>query len=192
MRKQLHAIPAFFLLAAGLVVAPKPANAAPAERYLHVRVEDTTKSENVNVNVPLSMAETVLPAVNKGPLHDGRMTIPSAKANGIDIHAIMEAVRTAPDGQFVTVKEKDQDVSVSKEHGNIVVRVRDSKKSGQTVDATIPMNVVNALVSGTKSDELDVAAAIRAMGDAGDTLLITVQDATQHVRIWVDSRNTQD
>jgi hypothetical protein len=54
------------------------------------------------------------------------------------------------------------------------------------------MNVVNALVSGTKSDELDIAAAIRAMGDAGDTLLITVQDATQHVRIWVDSRNTQD
>jgi hypothetical protein len=194
MRKRLQAIPVLCLLAAGLVAATQSATAAPApaERYLHVRVEDATKGENVNVNVPLSMAETVLPAVNKGPLHDGRMTVPSAKANGIDIHAIMEAVRTAPDGQFVTVKEKDQDVSVSKVNGNIVVRVRNGKKSDQTVDATISMKVVNALVSGTQPNELDVAAAIRAMSDVGDTLLVTVQNATQHVRIWVDSRNTQD
>ena len=73
-----------------------------------------------------------------------------------------------------------------------MVRVRDSKNAGQTVDATIPMNVVNALVSGTQTDELDVAAALRALSDAGDTLLVTVQDATQHVRVWVDSRNTQE
>ena len=192
MRKQLIAIPVFCLLAAGLIATAQPSSAAPAERYLHVRVEDSTKSENVNVNLPLSMAETVLPAIHNGALHDGRMTIPVGKPNGIDIHAIMEAVRTAPDGQFVTVKEKDQDVSVSKVNGNIVVRVRDIKKSGQTVDATISANVVDALVSGTKSDELDIAAAIRALSDAGDTLLITVQDATQHVRIWVDSRNSQD
>jgi hypothetical protein len=191
MRKQLHALPIICLLAAGVTATAKPVGAAPAERYLHVRVDDSSKSESVNVNLPLSMAETVLPAVHNGALHDGRMAIP-AKSNGVDIHAIMEAVRTAPDGQFVTVKEKDQDISVSKVNGNIVVRVRDSKKAGQTVDATIPANVVTALVSGTKSDELDLAAAIRALSDAGDTLLITVQDATEHVRIWVDSRNSQD
>jgi hypothetical protein len=73
-----------------------------------------------------------------------------------------------------------------------VVHVENGKKSSENVDATIPMKVVNALISGTQTDELDVAAAIRALSDAGDTLLITVQDATQHVRIWVDSRNTQD
>jgi hypothetical protein len=192
MRKQFHALPIFCLLAVGLVGSAIPAGAAPAERYLHVRVEDSAKSENVNVNLPLSMAETVLPAVNKGPLHDGRMTIPTGHSNGIDIHAIMEAVRTAPDGQFVTVKDKDQDVSVSKLNGSVVVRVRDGKKVGQTVDATISVNVVNALVSGTNADELNIGAAIRALSDAGDTLLITVQDATQHVRIWVDSSNTQN
>ena len=60
------------------------------------------------------------------------------------------------------------------------------------MDATIPMKVVNALVSGTQTDELDVAAAIRALSDAGDTLLVTVQDATEHVRIWIDTRNTQE
>lgn len=192
MRKRIHVILLACLLAAGLVATAGSAIAAPAERYLHVRVEDTSKGENVNVNVPLSMAETVLPTVNKGPLHDGRVTIPSAKANGIDIHAIMEAVQKAPDGEFVTVKEKDQNVRVSKLNGNIVVHVENGKKSSENVDATIPMKVVNALISGTQTDEIDVAAAIRALSDAGDTLLITVQDATQHVRIWVDSRNTQD
>lgn len=192
MRKQIRMIPILCLLAVSLATTAASAIAAPPERYLHVRVEDSTKGENVNVNVPLSMAETVLPAVNKGPLHDGRITVPSAKMNGIDIHAIINSVRTAPDGEFVTVKEKTQDVSVSKRDGNIVIHVRDSKKSGQNVDATIPMKVVNALVSGTQTDELDVAAALRALSDAGDTLLVTVQDATENVRVWIDTRNTQE
>ncbi len=192
MRKQVRVIPIFCLLAAGLVATAASAIAAPPERYLHVRVEDSAKGENVNVNVPLSMAETVLPAVNKGPVHNGRITIPSSQMNGIDIHAIMTAVRNAPDGEFVTVKEKNQDVSVSKLNGNLVIRVRDGKKAGETVDATIPIKVVNALVSGTQQDELDVAAALRALTDAGDTLLVTVQNATQHVRIWIDARNTQE
>jgi hypothetical protein len=192
MRKQIRVIPIFCLLAAGLVATAGSATAAPPERYLHVRVEDSAKGENVNVNVPLSMAETVLPAVNKGPVLNGRITIPSAQMNGIDVHAIMVAVRNAPDGEFVTVKEKNQDVKVSKMNGNIVVHVRDGKKADETVDATIPMKVVDALVSGTQPDQLDVAAALRALTDAGDTLLVTVQNATQHVRIWIDARNTQE
>src|SRR5277367_4412563 len=141
MRKQVRVIPIFCLLAAGLVATAGSAIASPPERYLHVRVEDSAKGENVNVNVPLSMAETVLPAVNKGPVHNGRITIPSAQMNGIDVHAIMVAVRNAPDGEFVTVKEKNQDVKVSKMNGNIVVHVRDGKKADETVDATIPMKV---------------------------------------------------
>jgi len=192
MRKPFQIISTVCLLAASLAIAAGSAIAAPPERYLHVRVEDPAKGENVNVNVPLSMAETVLPAVNKGPMHNGRITIPSSQMNGIDIHAIVNAIRSAPDGEFVTVKQKDQDVSVSKLNGNIVVRVRDGKKAGETVDATIPIKVVNALVSGTQPDELDVAAALRALTDAEDTLLVTVQNATQHVRIWIDTHNSQE
>jgi hypothetical protein len=57
---------------------------------------------------------------------------------------------------------------------------------------TVPLKVVDALLSGTKNDELDVAAALRALSDAGDVLLVAVQDSNQRVRVWVDSRNTQD
>jgi ribonuclease HI len=52
--------------------------------------------------------------------------------------------------------------------------------------------VVDALLSNTKNNELDISAAIRALSDAGDALLITVEDASQHVRIWVDSKNASE
>jgi hypothetical protein len=192
MRKRLQAIAVFGLLAAGAMMAATSAMAGGPERYLHVKVEDSANGESVNVNVPLTMAEKVLPAVNHGNLHQGKVTISTAEMNGIDVRAILDAIRTAPDNEFVTVKQKNQDVSVAKSNGNIVVHVRDSSKQGEKVDVTVPMKVVDALFSSAKQDELDVAAALRALSDAGDTLLVTVQDATQHVRIWVDSRNTAE
>jgi hypothetical protein len=130
--------------------------------------------------------------VNKGSLHNGHVTIGKADLNDVDVRAILDALRTAQDNEFVTVKEKDQEVRVAKSNGNIIVHVRDSGKEGQKVDVTVPMKVVDALLSTAKENELDVAAALRALSDAGDALLVTVQDATQHVRIWVDSHNTQD
>ncbi|MGA7223397.1 MAG: hypothetical protein WA603_21530 [Candidatus Acidiferrales bacterium] len=169
-----------------------PVVAAPAERYLHVRVEDPAKGESVNVNVPLSMAEKILPTVNKGSLHNGHVTIHHAEFNDVDVRAILDAIRTAPDNEFVTVKQKDQDVRVAKSNGNLIVHVRDTAKGGEKVDVTVPMKVVDALLSTAKQNELDVAAALQALSAEGDALLVTVQDATQHVRVWVDSRNTQD
>jgi hypothetical protein len=192
MRKGLRSLAAVCLSAA-IVAGTAPAVlAAPVERYLHIKVDDPSKGESVNVNVPLSMAEKILPTVNKGSFHNGHVTIGKADLNDVDVRTILDAIRTAPDNEFVTVKEKDQDVRVAKSNGNLIVHVRDAGKDGQRVDVTVPMKVVDALLSTAKENELDVAAALRALSDAGDALLVTVQDATQHVRIWVDSRNTQD
>jgi len=192
MTRKLQAIAIAGLLAAAAMMMAASAMAATSERYLHVRVEDSAKGESVNVNVPLSMAEKILPAVNHGNLHQGKVTISTSEMNGIDVRAILDAIRTAPDNEFVTVKQKDQDVRVAKSNGNLVVHVRDSSKEGQKVDVTVPMKVVDALFSTAKQDELDVAAALHALSDAGDTLLVTVQDATEHVRIWVDSRSAAE
>jgi hypothetical protein len=191
MRKQLCGIVTVCILAAMVAAAPA-AMAAPGERYLHVRVEDAAKGESVNVNVPLSMAEKILPTVNKGNLHNGHVSIGSTEMNDVDVRALLDAVRTAPDNEFVTVKEKDEDVRIAKLNGNIVIHVRDAKKGGQKVDITVPMKVVDALLSNAKDNELDVSAAIRALSDAGDALLITVEDATEHVRIWVDSKSASE
>ena len=194
MRKGIRAIGvccALALTMANLAVTAMAAP-APAERYLHVKVDDATKGESVNVNLPLSMATAILPTINKGNLHNGHVTIGEADFNGVDVRALLDALRTAPDNEFVTVKQKDQDVRVAKSNGNLIVHVLDKSKDGQKVDVTIPMKVVDALFSTVKDNELDVAAAIRALSDAGDAVLVTVQDATEHVRIWIDSHSASE
>lgn len=167
------------------------AMAAPAERWIHVKVDDTTKGELVRVNVPLSFAEKVLPTINHGELRDGKVRIGAAHMDDVDLRALLDAIRTAPDNEFVTVQSKDEDVRVAKSNGNLVVHVRDTRKDDQKVDITVPMTVVDALLK-SGSNELDLVAAIHVLENLGDTTLVTIHDATQNVRIWVDSRNTAE
>lgn len=193
MRRRTRIGAVVCVLAAGVIMLlAVPAMAAPADKYLHVNVEDPANDGSVHVNVPLSMAEKILPAINNHDLHDGKVSIHNAEMNGVDVRALFDAVQTAPDNEFVTVKDKDSDVRVAKSNGNIIVHVIDKKNKEQKVDVTVPMKVVDALLSTTKNDELDIAAALRALSDAGDVLLVTVQDSSEKVRVWVDSRNTQD
>jgi hypothetical protein len=192
MRRRTQIAKLFCMLAAGMMALVGSAMAASAEKYLHVNIQHPTRDGSVNVNVPLSMAERILPAINNHELHDGKVSIHNAKMNGVDVRALLDAVRTAPDNEFVTVKDKDSDVHVAKANGNIIVHVIDKKNKEQTVDVTVPLRVVAALFSTAKNDELDIAAALRALSDAGDVLLVTVQDSSEKVRVWVDSRNTQD
>jgi hypothetical protein len=191
MRTRLQAgAVALALLASAVIGAAVPVLAAGGERYLHVKVQDDKKGESVNVNVPLSMAEKIIPAINNKDLHNGCVTIHEADMNGVDVRAILDAVRTAPDNEFVTVTERNQNVRVAKSNGNIIVHVRDHENHEQAVDVTVPMSVINALFSAAKRDELDIAAALRALGDTGNSLLVTVHDASQNVRVWVDSNAT--
>jgi hypothetical protein len=192
MTKGLRRAAVLCLLATGTLTAATAAMAGTTERYLHVKVDDAKNGESVNVNVPLSLAEKILPAVNKGNLHAGKVTVGDIDTDGVDIRGILDAIRSAPDNEFVTVKQKDQEVRVAKSNGNLIVHVKNNDKDGERVDVTVPMKVVDALFSTAKKDELDIAAAIRALSDAGDILIVTVQDASQHVRVWVDSKNTSE
>lgn len=192
MQNQIRILASVFVIAAVVSAAPRPANAAPADRYLHVKVENGSEGESVNVNIPLAMAESVLPAIHNDKLHEGRVTVSDANFNGVDVVALLNAIHSAPDNEFVTIKQKDQDIHVLKENGNIVVKIRDSSsKDAEKVDVTVPIRVADALFSTVHQNELDVAAAIRALDQAGQTLAITVESATEHVRVWVDERNSQ-
>lgn len=192
MRKRLQGVSVFCLLAVGTMAAAATATAAGTQRYLHVKVEDGDKGESVNVNVPLSMAEKILPTINNHDLHQGRVSIHDAQMGDVDIRAVLDAVRSAEDNEFVTVKDRDEDIRVAKSNGNIIVHIKDSRKKDEKVDVTVPIKVIDALFATAKDDELDIASALRALSDAGDILLVTVEDASQRVRVWVDSRNTQN
>jgi hypothetical protein len=109
------------------------------------------------------------------------------------LHALLDAVRTSKDGEFVTVQNKDSDVRVAKQNNYFLVHVVDRKHASKKsqVEVKIPMKVVDALFSGGK-DELDLVAGLRALSAQGDTELVSVKDEENTVRIWLDSKNVSD
>lgn len=163
------------------------------ERWLHVRVISTdAHGDTVRVNVPLELAEKVLPAVNHDRLHNGKVKIDNSDINDVDLRAIMEAVRSAKDGEYVTVQGNDNDVRVAKEGNHLIVHVVDKEGSRKSqVEVKVPMKVVEALLSAGK-DELDLVAALHALSAQGDVELVSVKDSENTVKVWLDSKNVAD
>jgi hypothetical protein len=194
------------ILAALMLLAPvASAQASPAsassqtvsasghDRWLHVRVTNPgEKEETVRVNVPLELAEKVLPTINKNRLHGGKVRIDDVDCHGVDLHALVDAVRTSKDGEFVTVQSKDSDVRVAKQNGYLFVHVFEKNRPKHSqVEVKVPMKVVDALFSADK-DELDVVAALHALSAQGDTELVSVKDEQNTVRVWIDSKNVTE
>jgi hypothetical protein len=176
------------------------------EQWIHVRVESTDdKGETVRVNVPVEMAEKVLPAINKDKLHNGKVHIDSAHMDDVDLRTLLDAVRTSKDGEYVTVQSRENDVRVAKNNGYLYVYVTEkpAKSAAKSeagkpssaklskVEVKVPMKVVDALFSAGK-DELDIVAALRALSANGDTELVNVKDSENTVRVWIDSKNVAD
>jgi hypothetical protein len=166
------------------------------ERYLHVRVDGGADGEKVNVNVPLALAEQVLPAINHGQMHAGKVKVDLGKMNtgDVDVKAILQAVRNSPDNEFVTVQQADQDVRVAKSGDNLIVHVRSKSDGGkdkgsEKVDVTVPLALVDAALKNSADGEIDLNAVLRALESSGDNFVVNVKDSEQTVHIWVDGKN---
>ena len=207
MNERIRRIPAVALIAGALALMPisgsaqnsaKSSDTASRDRWLHVRVDNPdSKDEIVRVNIPLELAEKILPTIDKDQFHQGHVKIDHFDCNGVDFPALMSAVRDAKDGEFVTVQSKEQDVRVAKQNNYFLVHVVDKEGSKNkdakhsTVEVKIPMKVVDALFSG-KKDEVDLVAGLHALALQGDTELVSVKDHDQTVRVWLDSKNVSD
>jgi hypothetical protein len=186
-------------------LAPVPAlaqTAAKTDQWIHVRVESKDDSgETVRVNVPIEMAAKVLPAIHHENLQGGKVRICKGDLNDVDLHALLDAVRSAKDGEYVTVQGKEENVRVAKNGGYLYIHVTEKKPGEKTAKATankdskvevkVPMKVVDALFSAGK-DELDIVAALHALSSNGDTELVSVKDDENTVRVWIDSKNVSD
>jgi hypothetical protein len=176
---------------------PTPAqvmvSSSSTDRWLHVRVNNgESKDETVRVNVPLDLAEKVLPSIDRDRLHGGKVRIEDIDCHGVDVRAVLDAVRSSKDGEFVTIQDKNSDVRVAKQNAYIYVHVIDKNGSKKSrVEVKVPLKVVDALLSG-KKDELDIAAGLRALAAQGDTELVSVKDNESTVRVWLDSKNISD
>lgn len=183
--------------------AAKTETTASAERWLHVAV--TCKNEDgerVRVNIPISLARSVLASVQHGKLDHGIIHIENARMNDIDIRAILKAVKAAQDGEYVTVEGKETNVQVRKQGGMLLIHVADKsgrhvhidhlKAAGEeNVDVRVPIEVADALFSGAP-DELNVTAALDLLARREHLELVSVQDAENTVRVWMDTKTTQD
>src|ERR1700692_4193288 len=195
-----HLFPVIAFLAAAFLYAPLDIQAqtnastsstsAHGERWLHVRVISTnSRGETVRVNVPLELAEKVLPAIDHDRLHNGKVRVGCMDCDGVDFRTIFEAVCSSKDGEFVTVQSNDADISVMKKEGMLYVHVHDKNKPKHSqVEVKVPMKVVEALLSGSK-DELDIAAGLHALASQGDVELVSVKDDENTIRVWLDSKN---
>lgn len=197
-------------LLAGCVLLPVSSVAqttSKSDQWIHVRVESKDDNgETVRVNVPIEMAVKILPAINHNQLHNGKVRLDNCHMDDVDLRALLDAVRTSKDGEYVTVQSNENDVRVAKNAGYLYIHVTDKnsaehgakKGSAKTpagkesrVEVKVPMKVVDALFSGAK-DELDVVAALRALSSNGDTELVSVKDDENTVHIWIDSKNVSD
>jgi hypothetical protein len=176
--------------------------AMPADRWIHVRVtESGPDGDRVRINIPLSLAEAVLPTIKSDKFCDGKVKVEGHALDQVDLRALLEAVRKAQDNHYVTVESKHENVEVAKDGEFLLIKVRENRegagklagaqKAANTVDIKIPFKVAHALLSGN-NDELDVLAAVRALGEYRNLELVTVKDENDNVRIWVDSSNNAD
>ena len=143
-----------------------------------------------------------------------------AGGKGLDatqLRAMWNAVKETEDSEFVTVESEEETVRVAKAgkyflihatgsagHADDSSKVDDGESAAgseprgrsrlvhhESVEVKIPLDVVDALLSGGE-DELNLTAAIEALSKHDDSDLVLVNDENQTVRIWIDSRNSID
>ena len=163
---------------------------AASDSWLHIRVEERGGGgENVNVNIPLALVETLLPAIETEEFNGGRVHIGDTDLDGVDLREILLAIQDAPDADYVKIQSEGEQVRVSKEGGFLIVHVNESR--GDRVRVRLPLDVVDALVSEA-SDELDLVAALDVLAQHHRGDLVTVESNDESIRIWIDSNGSGD
>lgn len=158
--------------------------------WIHVRV-DSEKGEKVRVNVPMSLVSTVLPIVQEKGLantkiHGNHIQLGNSELTIGELREIWNSLRQNGSGELANVETEDNKVNVFMD--GQYLRVESSEGSGEKVHVKVPVNVVDALLSGT-GDELDLMAAVNALAELGDQQLVEVQADNSTVKIWIDSKN---
>jgi hypothetical protein len=197
-------------LVAILAITATLAGAATTDRWLHIRVEERDgRGERVKVNLPLSMLGKVAGAIDVEEIdghsfRGGRVRISDTHIDHGDLRAMWNAVKEADDMDFVNIESTEENVSVAKDQGYLLVRVRpgqndgdddealdDDRRRGERVDIKVPLAVVDALLSAGEK-ELDLQAALMALAESGEGVLVVVEDGRSSVRIWIDDLNSSE
>jgi len=173
------------LLALALAPGALP-GAEPPTPWLHVRVEEPGRSSRVHVNLPLPVVEVALKAAPQALESHGRIFGHDGKGFTVsDFRRIWGELKKAGDTELVSVEDQDENVRVARR--GAVVEVKIDRKGKEAVKVEVPLEVVDALLSG-EGEELNVRAALSQLQKRrGD--IVRVNDETSTVRIWIDEQS---
>ncbi len=183
----------FILAAAALaLVLPAAAQQAANSPWVHVSVvEQGDKATTVKVNLPLSAVEVALAVAPDKIAQKGRLKLSSKDVSIADLRKLWTEVKAAGDAKFVSVEEKNQNVTIAREGRLVQIRVNDASKADkpQTVHVDVPVNVVDALLAG-EGDQLDIKNAVAQLRtERGD--IVRVRDGKSNIRVWIDDVSAQ-
>lgn len=160
---------------------------AATNQWVHVRVETPKKGgETVSVNVPLALAETVLPLIKEKEFSEGRIHIDEKDLTVQDLRKIWQTVKEQGDAEYVTIKNEEMNLRVAIEGKYLLVKTDENSET--QVQITLPTQVVDALLSGT-GNQLDLLAAVHALQETGSREIVSIKDKDAQVRVWIDDQN---
>lgn len=156
-------------LAAGATVA------ATGVAWVDVR-EGGPNGTHIVVPVPLMVAEV---AASFAPIPDVNAEIdPEAREHLGAARKVLDALRESPDGELVSVEDKDQTVLIAKEGDTLRVHV-----SGKDEDVTVNVPLEAAAEVIRPDGRINPAAAIRGLRYARFQTLVEVRDGDDHVKV---------
>ncbi|MBZ0266928.1 hypothetical protein K8I85_02130 [bacterium] len=171
-----------------LFLLPAVAPAIDDDQWLHISVNGD--EETVRINLPLVTVAAVLPLIDTDEMHRGHVRIDDLDLEHADVKAILNEIRKAKDGEYVTIEEDDETVRIRKQGEFIHIDVREIGRHGEeTVQVKVPVKVLDALTAG-EEDRLDLLAAIEVLADYEGQDLVTVNDDGETVRIWIDRKSS--
>lgn len=192
--KRLAAGSVAILAVALMVTAVVRAQAAQTDRYIHVKIDGLDgKTESVSVCLPVNIAAVIVSSVNNNQVSHGRLRLGQTEISGVDVRSILDAVRSSPDGQVITMKSHNKDIQVSKAKGQLIIRSTDDQSEDHhAIEARVPIAVIDTMLSAGGGQEINIGAGLRALATQGDTELITYKDSHQNMHIWLNSTATSE
>ena len=171
------------LVITGLLLAAT-AMAGEPMRWLNVNVQEHGDKTTVKVRVPISLVRSVMSAVKTKDFDAGVVTLDAEDAE-VDWAKLLEAIKSAPDGDFVTVEAPDAHVAISKKGGTIHIHVTQKDDEKAHVNVTVPADLIAAL-SVDEQNRLDLRPILDRLAELPTGNLVTVESSEADVRVWIE------
>jgi hypothetical protein len=184
-RSKLAAGIAALLFAFAIALAPA---AQASDLWFHVTVHEGEDNANISVNLPLSLVESALSMIQVDEYQDGKIQLDDTEISAEQLRQLWRELEASPNVDFVTVDSDDESIRVFKEDGYLVVRGKAKTDNGSDIHVRVPSSVVAALLDGVEDNQLNIAAALRALAAEGEGELATITEDDTRVRVWIDQR----